>query len=47
MSNQQKSLETKKNEFRSYLEKKGVVDQLTKVLVSLYEEQDKTGNPLE
>ena len=31
----------------STLEKTGVVDQLTKVLVSLYEETDKPTNPIE
>ena len=30
--------EQKKEEFRKYLEKNGVIDQLTKVLVGLYEE---------
>jgi hypothetical protein len=33
--------EQKKEEFRKYLEKSGVVDQLTKVLVGLYEEPEK------
>ena len=47
MSNQAKTIEAKKDEFRAYLEKTGVVDQLTKVLVSLYEENDKPSNPLE
>lgn len=47
MSGQNKTLEAKKDEFRAYLEKTGVVDQLTKVLVSLYEETDKPNNPLE
>lgn len=55
MSNQAKviiiinrqTIEAKKDEFRAYLEKTGVVDQLTKVLVSLYEESDKPNNPLE
>ena len=46
-SNQAKTIEAKKDEFRAYLEKTGVVDQLTKVLVSLYEENDKPSNPLE
>ena len=46
-TNQAKTLEAKKDEFRAYLEKTGVVDQLTKVLVSLYEETDKPNNPLE
>ena len=39
--------EQKKEEFRKYLEKTGVVDQLTKVLVSLYEEPEKPGNVIE
>ena len=46
MSNQAKTIEAKKDEFRAYLEKTGVVDQLTKVLVSLYEETDKPNDPL-
>ncbi len=41
------TIEAKKDEFRTYLEKTGVVDQLTRVLVSLYEEQDKPQNALE
>ena len=45
-SSQAKTIEAKKDEFRAYLEKTGVVDQLTKVLVSLYEENDKPSNPL-
>jgi hypothetical protein len=47
MASQAKTIEAKKDEFRAYLEKTGVVDQLTKVLVSLYEETDKPNNPLE
>ena len=47
MSSQAKTIEAKKDEFRAYLEKTGVVDQLTKVLVSLYEETDKPNNPLD
>ena len=35
MASQAKTIEAKKDEFRAYLEKTGVVDQLTKVLVSL------------
>jgi hypothetical protein len=42
-----KTIEAKKDEFRSYLEKTGVVDQLTRVLVSLYEENDKPPNAVE
>ena len=47
MASQAKTIEAKKDEFRAYLEKTGVVDQLTKVLVSLYEENDKPSNPLD
>ena len=47
MATQAKTIKKKKDEFRAYLEKTGVVDQLTKVLVSLYEETDKPTNPLE
>ena len=47
MSSKAKTIEAKKDEFRAYLEKTGVVDQLTKVLVSLYEESEKPNNPLE
>ena len=36
--------EQKKEEFRKYLEKNGVIDQLTKVLVGLYEEPEKPPN---
>ena len=39
--------EQKKEEFRKYLEKAGVIDQLTKVLVGLYEEPEKPGNVIE
>ena len=41
------STEAKKEEFRNYLEKAGVIDQLTKVLVGLYEEPEKPGNAIE
>ena len=47
MASKAKTIEAKKDEFRAYLEKTGVVDQLTKVLVSLYEETEKPNNPLE
>ena len=36
--------EQKKEEFRKYLERNGVIDQLTKVLVGLYEEPEKPTN---
>ena len=39
--------EQKKEEFRKYLERAGVIDQLTKVLVGLYEEPEKPGNAIE
>jgi len=42
-----KSTEAKKEEFRKYLEKGGVIIQLTKVLVGLYEEPDKPANAIE
>lgn len=39
--------ENKREEFRKYLERTGVMDALTKVLVSLYEEADKPEDALE
>ncbi|CCI45858.1 hypothetical protein ABG067_007285 [Albugo candida] len=39
--------EAKKEEFRKYLEKSGVVDALTKVLVGLYEVNDKPSNAVD
>ncbi|KAK4881618.1 hypothetical protein RN001_004937 [Aquatica leii] len=42
-----KPSEGKREEFRKYLEKTGVMDALTKVLVSLYEEPDKPENAVE
>jgi FtsZ-binding cell division protein ZapB len=39
--------EAKREEFRKYLEKNGVLDALTKVLVGLYEEPDKPNDALE
>ena len=41
MSNQDKTIEAKKEEVRAYLEKTGVVAQLIKTLVSMYEENGK------
>ena len=38
--------ESKKEDFRKYLESTGVIDQLTKVLVGLYEEPDRPEEPL-
>jgi len=42
-----KAADSKREEFRKYLEKAGVVDGLTKVLVNLYEEPEKPNNALE
>ena len=39
--------EQKKEEFRKFLEKTGVIDQLTKVLVGLYEEPEKPQNAVD
>ncbi|XP_076297881.1 c-Myc-binding protein isoform X3 [Lasioglossum baleicum] len=39
--------ESKKEEFRKYLERAGVMEALTKILVSLYEEPEKPDDPLE
>nr|VZH96090.1 unnamed protein product [Spirometra erinaceieuropaei] len=39
------NLDSKRDEFRTYLEKSGLIDNLTKVLVSLYEEPEKPSNP--
>jgi hypothetical protein len=39
--------EQKKDEFRKYLEKSGIVDQLTRVLVGLYEQPEKPTNAIE
>merc|ERR1712240_443980 len=42
-----KAADSKREEFRKYLEKSGVVDALTKVLVNLYEEPEKPNNALD
>lgn len=39
-------IESKKEEFRKYLEQGGVIDALTKALVGLYEESEKPHNAL-
>eukprot|EP01031_Cornospumella_fuschlensis_P028328 gene28328-34203_t len=46
MSNYQ-TPESKKQEFRKYLEKSGVIDALTKVLVGLYEEPERPANAVD
>ncbi|OEU22492.1 hypothetical protein FRACYDRAFT_165103, partial [Fragilariopsis cylindrus CCMP1102] len=38
---------SKKDEFRKYLDKTGVLDQLTKVLVGLYEEPERPTSPMD
>ncbi|CAH1401986.1 unnamed protein product [Nezara viridula] len=40
-------IDSKREEFRKYLERAGVMDALTKVLVMLYEEPDKPEDALE
>lgn len=42
-----KVADSKREEYRKYLEKTGVIDALTKVLVMLYEEPEKPENALE
>jgi len=42
-----KPADSKREEFRKYLEKSGVLDSLTKVLVSLYEEPEKPSNAVD
>jgi len=46
MSNYQ-TPDSKKEEFRKYLEKSGVIDALTKVLVGLYEEPERPPNAVD
>ena len=41
-----KSNESKREEYRKYLEKGGVLDALTKTLIELYEEPEKKNDPL-
>jgi len=42
-----KAADSKREEFRKYLEKAGVMEALTKVLVSLYEEPEKPSSALD
>ncbi|XP_068179694.1 c-Myc-binding protein-like [Antennarius striatus] len=39
--------DSKREQFRRYLEKAGVIDSLTSVLVALYEKQERPSNALE
>jgi len=41
------SAESKKEEFQKYLEKSGVIDALTKVLVALYESNERPANAID
>ncbi|KAI3643706.1 hypothetical protein MP228_009870 [Amoeboaphelidium protococcarum] len=41
------SVESRKEEFRKFLDKDGVIDALTNALMHLYEEQEKPENALE
>jgi len=45
--NSNKMQAAEKEEFRNYLEKSGVIDSLTKVLVGLYEEPEKPSDALD
>lgn len=47
MAHYRTSNESKREQFRRYLEKSGVLDTLTSVLVALYEESDKPNNALD
>lgn len=40
-------VDQKKEDFRKYLEKNGIIDALTKVLVGLYEEPEKPETPID
>ncbi|XP_041797600.1 c-Myc-binding protein-like [Chelmon rostratus] len=42
-----RAADSKREQFRRYLEKTGVVDSLTSVLVALYEQQERPNNALE
>lgn len=46
-NNTNNTMDFKKEEFRKYLEKSGVLDSLTKVLVGLYEEPERPANALD
>ncbi|KAK7887075.1 hypothetical protein WMY93_026696 [Mugilogobius chulae] len=47
MAHYHRAPDSKREQFRRYLEKGGVIDSLTSVLVSLYEQQEKPNNALE
>ncbi|KAH6567275.1 hypothetical protein BASA50_007318 [Batrachochytrium salamandrivorans] len=43
--NTYQAVDQKKEDFREYLERNGIIDALTKVLVGLYEEPEKPDSP--
>jgi len=47
MSLIQQDIESKREEFRTYLERTGVIDAFTRALVSLYEETEKPNDALQ
>ncbi len=46
-TNSKQAADSKKDEYKRYLERTGVTDALTKVMVSLYEEPDKPSNAID
>merc|ERR1712193_502329 len=46
MSKNTVQIDARREEFRKYLEKEGILESLTKVLVTLYEEPDKPSDAL-
>jgi hypothetical protein len=44
---EEQTQESKKEEFHKYLEQSGVIEEITKMLVGLYEEPDKPNNAME
>ncbi|KAI8921709.1 hypothetical protein BC831DRAFT_476032 [Entophlyctis helioformis] len=47
MINTYQAVDQKKEDFRKYLERNGIIDALTKVLVGLYEEPEKPDSPID
>ncbi|EGF79814.1 hypothetical protein BATDEDRAFT_89466 [Batrachochytrium dendrobatidis JAM81] len=45
--NTYQAVDQKKEDFRKYLERNGIIDALTKVLVGLYEEPEKPDSPVD
>ena len=44
---EEQTQESKKEDFHKYLEQSGVIEEITKMLVGLYEEPDKPNNAME